>query len=287
MPQNKQSGAEASEYGLDCGKKVIAAIGAKTVRPGSNECLLDGESLSIHCARRNTSSVGVTYKTLERIAAVVAAFEQEDGSYVVLRVSKEQYKELMRETRSRGPSQGRVGIVSKSDFERLGRRIGTVPVPGDGPEHDSRVREILAAVKPLAVEYYRLTKRPLGVTGEIAEYVAAETLQLTLAPARTVGFDALRGKERIQIKGRAYGGDAKPGQRISRIKADAPCDIVLLVLLDSATLDPREMWEAPIESVRERLACPGSKSRERGVLGVAEFQRLPLAHRVWPDATDS
>lgn len=32
-----------------------------------------------------------------------------------------------------------------------------------------RVREILATVKPLAAEYYRLTGKPLGVTGEVAE----------------------------------------------------------------------------------------------------------------------
>ena len=36
-----------------------------------------------------------------------------------------------------------------------------------------RVRDILATVKPLAAEFYRLTGKPLGVTGEVAEYVAA------------------------------------------------------------------------------------------------------------------
>ena len=45
-----------------------------------------------------------------------------------------------------------------------------------------RVREILAAVKPLAAEFYRLTGKPLGVTGEIAEYVAAEILGLRWLP---------------------------------------------------------------------------------------------------------
>ena len=48
--------------------------------------------------------------------------------------------------------------------------------------NEARVREILAKVKPLAVEYYRLTGKPLGVTGEVAEYVAAEILGLTLDP---------------------------------------------------------------------------------------------------------
>ena len=67
-----------------------------------------------------------------------------------------------------------------------------------GGENEARVREILATVKPLAAEYYRLNSKPLGVTGEVAEYVAAEILGLTLVPARTVGYDALRGTERIQ-----------------------------------------------------------------------------------------
>jgi len=148
--------------------------------------------------------------------------------------------------------------------------------------NEGRVRDILAAVKPLAAEYYRLTGKPLGVTGEVAEYVAAEILGLKLVAARTVGYDALRGRERIQIKGRAYGMNAKLGQRISRIKLDAPCDSVLLVLLDNATLEPREMWEAPYASVCECLARPGSKARARGSLSVSAFKRLPRARCVWP-----
>jgi hypothetical protein len=68
---------------------------------------------------------------------------------------------------------------------------------------------------------------------------------------------------------------------MSRIKINAPCDIVLLVLLYNAPLEPREMWEAPFASVVERLARPGSKARERGALGVAEFKRV--ARRVWPE----
>jgi hypothetical protein len=57
----------------------------------------------------------------------------------------------------------------------------------------------------------------------------------------TTRNDALRGSERIQKKGRAYGEDAKPDQRMSRIKAVSPCDTVLLVLLDNFTLNAREM----------------------------------------------
>jgi hypothetical protein len=52
---------------------------------------------------------------------------------------------------------------------------------------EKRIKAILAAVKPLAAEYYRLTGKPLGVTGEVAEYVAAEKLKLVLVPPRTAG----------------------------------------------------------------------------------------------------
>jgi hypothetical protein len=111
-----------------------------------------------------------------------------------------------------------------------------------------RVKQILATVKPLAAEYHQLTGKPLGVTGEVAEYVAAENLHLELTPARTSGHDAVRrtptGDIRIQIKGRAFGEDSKPSQRLSRIKENADCDVVLLVVLDNATLEPVGMWEA-------------------------------------------
>jgi hypothetical protein len=52
------------------------------------------------------------------------------------------------------------------------------------------------------------------------------------------------------------------------------------VLLDNATLEPREMWEAPFSEVLARLAEPGSKARnERGALSVHHFKRLKSVHR--------
>lgn len=145
---------------------------------------------------------------------------------------------------------------------------------------EERIREILRQVKPLAAEYYRLTGKPLGVTGEVAEMVAADILGLELAPARTPGFDATRelanGKrERIQIKGRALGPSPKPGQRLGRIQPGADCNIVLLVILNNEKLDPIEMWEADYDKVVERLAQPGSISRnERGALSLHDFKKL-------------
>ena len=149
------------------------------------------------------------------------------------------------------------------------------------------VEDILAKVKPLAAEYYRITGKPLGVTGEIAEYLAASILGLELAPARTAGYDALRKSgdkvEKIQIKGRAVGENTNPGQRLGRIKLDADCNVVMLVLMNSATLEAREIWEAPYSAVVEALSRSGSRARARGQLGVASFKAI--ATRIWTDGT--
>lgn len=145
-------------------------------------------------------------------------------------------------------------------------------------ESDSAVRleRLLKEAKALAVEYYGLTGKPLGVTGEVAEYVVSQTLGLELAPPRTPGYDAMRwrnGKQEcVQIKGRAF----KPGkaQKLSRFNVNKPCDVVIMALLDIATLDAREIWEAPFTEVLKRLRDPGSKARARGVITVGDFKRF-------------
>jgi hypothetical protein len=48
-------------------------------------------------------------------------------------------------------------------------------------EQDRELKELLRQAKQLAVRYYQLTQKPLGVTGEVAEYEAAQKLGLTLA----------------------------------------------------------------------------------------------------------
>ena len=148
-----------------------------------------------------------------------------------------------------------------------------------------RIKEILATVKPLAAEYYRITGKPLGVTGEVAEYIVAQKLGLILVPPRTPGHDATRktpnGEERIQIKGRAFDRASKRSQRIGSIKAGAACDKVIMALLDNTTLEPVGMWEARYDDVVTHLEKPGSRARnERGSMSVSAFKRI--AQPIWP-----
>ncbi len=141
-----------------------------------------------------------------------------------------------------------------------------------------QVLEILAEAKRLAQRYRVLTGKPLGITGEVAEYEAARILGVELTPARQAGYDATEIRNgqtfRLQVKGRCVLEGSRPGQRMGSIDIKKEFDAVLLVLLDG-DFEATEIYEAPREAVIAALTAPGSKSRnERGALGVSKFKSI-------------
>jgi hypothetical protein len=52
-------------------------------------------------------------------------------------------------------------------------------------------RELIQNAKKLAKQYRQLTGKPLGITGEVGEFVAADLLHLELTDARNPGYDAI------------------------------------------------------------------------------------------------
>jgi hypothetical protein len=143
---------------------------------------------------------------------------------------------------------------------------------------DQRVMELLREAKTLAREYYALTGKPLGVTGEVAEYEAARILGIELTPARQAGYDAVErtdgSTKKLQIKGRCLQDNCKPGQRLGSIRTDHAWDAVLMVLLD-CTFDALEIYEAERQEVVAALKVPGSKARnKRGALSVNKFKSI-------------
>lgn len=148
---------------------------------------------------------------------------------------------------------------------------------------NKELQEILAAAKDVAVRFKNLTGKPLGITGEIAEFSAAKLLGLKLAEARQAGYDAIDSSGRkIQIKGRCLPEKPGPGQRLGSIRLDHEWDSVLLVLLDQS-FEVIEMWEADRPAAQEAILAPGSKARnERGALAVSKFKQIGT--KVWPTA---
>jgi hypothetical protein len=168
------------------------------------------------------------------------------------------------------------------------REIPTIAEPdrretiGSGEAMDERrILEILSEAKELAQQYRALTGKPLGVTGEVAEYEAATLLHLELTPARHDGYDAIRRTDgkRYQIKGRCLLPGGKRSQRLGSIDIDKEFDAVLMVLLDE-NLNATAIYEADRVPVIAALTAPGSKARnERGALAVSKFKRI--GREVW------
>jgi hypothetical protein len=145
-------------------------------------------------------------------------------------------------------------------------------------QNQNRIMEILREAKKLAQEYRTLTGKPLGITGEVAEYEAARLLGVQLTPARQAGYDAVEQiagtRRHLQIKGRCLLPGCKPGQRLGSIDVTKDWDAVLMVLLDD-NFDATEIYEASRTAVLKALSAPGSKARnERGALAVSKFKSI-------------
>jgi hypothetical protein len=138
----------------------------------------------------------------------------------------------------------------------------------------SRLFELLGEVKRLAQEYYQLTGRPLGVTGEVAEYEAARLLDdVELAPPRQSGYDASR-VAADRTEGRSFSTADNRTQRTGSIRLDREWDSVLLVLLDEC-YETSAIWVADRPVLTDALTAPGSRARnERGQLSVSKFKRI-------------
>ena len=151
------------------------------------------------------------------------------------------------------------------------------------PSND--IGDILARAKQAAVDYYQLTRKPLGVTGEVGEYEATRLLGLTLnAAPRVPGYDATdEDGRRYQIKSRAVPDPRRAhNQRLGSIKRTPEWDAVLMVLMNQE-METQEIWRAERNAVLKALAAPGSKAKnERGALSVSEFRQIGT--RVWPQA---
>jgi hypothetical protein len=147
----------------------------------------------------------------------------------------------------------------------------------------AKIGQLINQARDVAIRYRELTGRPIGITGEVAEYEAARLLGLQLATVRQAGYDAIRttssGTHRLQVKGRCVL-TKNPGQRIGSIDLDQEWDAVLLVLLDE-NLQPTAVYEAGRSAVETALRAPGSKARnERGALSVSKFKSI--GSKVWP-----
>ncbi|WP_256365259.1 DUF6998 domain-containing protein [Pseudomonas sp. PDM25] len=141
----------------------------------------------------------------------------------------------------------------------------------------NEILNLLGQAKIVAQKYRALTGKPLGITGEVAEFEAAHLLGLTLSDARQSGYDATEVRSghtwKIQIKGRCVTSTSAMG-RLGSIDVTKEFDAVMLVLLDF-NFNAIAIYEAPRDKVISRIAEPGSKARNvRGSLRIQQFKSI-------------
>ena len=115
---------------------------------------------------------------------------------------------------------------------------------------------IMPRVAADAVAYYDLTGKPLGITGEYGEWLAASKTDWELVPARAAGYDAIDKKGRkIQIKTRAIDFAKKHwrSNMMGGLKLDQEFDAAALVLLDQR-FELKGIWLADREVFEKALA---------------------------------
>jgi hypothetical protein len=154
---------------------------------------------------------------------------------------------------------------------------------------DNELKSILADAKNVAIRYKNKTKKPLGITGEIAELEAAYLLQLDLMPPRHPGYDATEivngATRRLQIKGRCLPKDHKPGHRIGSINTKKEFDAVLLVLLDE-DFNAKIIYEATHDAVVKELQTIRPKAkRVRNDMSIEKFISISKGTVRWSRPT--
>lgn len=87
---------------------------------------------------------------------------------------------------------------------------------------NKEMEEILDDAKNVAIRFRNLTGKPLGITGEIAEFSAAKLLNLDLAEAKQAGYDATDSAGRTEIQTNWEQGMACGGRLTSLIISDLP-----------------------------------------------------------------
>jgi hypothetical protein len=132
MTQDRASGAAANEWGRVTARAIASKIGAVMKSRTSNEATLDGKNVVIKCAASATDSVGVTFKMLDRLNAIIGAFQLDDESFELWSLAPEKFRQEMRDTRSRGSAAGKVGIVRKDVFEKKGRLLARIRLDAAG-----------------------------------------------------------------------------------------------------------------------------------------------------------
>jgi hypothetical protein len=92
----------------------------------SNEARLKGKLVVIKCAKPATNKIGVRLAMLNRLDAVIAAFQLVDRSFEVRSLPAAVFRAKELETRTQGAAARGIGLVGRSLFLNRGKLIRNI-----------------------------------------------------------------------------------------------------------------------------------------------------------------
>lgn len=137
--------------------------------------------------------------------------------------------------------------------------------------------KLFPKIKKLAKKYYELTGKPLGITGEVAEYEVVRLLHLDICYPRQEGYNAVdHNGKKVQITGRVIQPGSKKSQRVPTIKQNKEWDYVLLVLLNEK-YKTTVIYKANRKPILKAINNSNSKAvHEGGQLSISKFKKLAI-----------
>lgn len=142
-------------------------------------------------------------------------------------------------------------------------------------DNSTEIKNIIHKAIELARRYKELTGKPLGITGEVAEVLVSDLLNLQLCLARQSGYDSTDSEGvKYQIKGRVVKSSKSLSGRTGKINIEKEWDFLLLALLND-NFEIRQIIKAPRDIVIASIIKPGSKSRnERWSLSCSKVKEI-------------
>ena len=121
MPQDRNTGAAANDWGHAMAQKVATYLGASIIgNKTSNEANWKGKPISIKSAKIRNTLIGVILPILGRVQSVVAALQESDGTFALFEVTSEWYSDNMRIPANK-PN---IGMVSCDLIRSNGKALG-------------------------------------------------------------------------------------------------------------------------------------------------------------------
>ena len=129
MPQDRMSGMAGHQFGKAMAPLIARKLNTQLIGARSNECWYNGELAVIKTSGTKTSGIVVTYRMLNRVKMILAAFQTSPGLFSVYQLSADSFKSCMVPSKSaQHVKENSAGIVGRSQFINLGEFLTKVQI---------------------------------------------------------------------------------------------------------------------------------------------------------------